>query len=339
MNAALRRAARSAGPRRAAGRPRPLLHARRALPRVRCACGGRPGGCARRDGVHLTAAGRVAAADARRPDAARRADPGLMPWSSLAPVRVLLPGGAGPVVGADAASARVEAVHPGRELRLLRRREPGYAALLAAVTLANQLGAVLIARAADERARKLVMARDGGCRPAVLGVFKYYGFFADEIGRVARRRSASGCRCRCSTLALPIGPELHHLPGDLLRRRRQARAHRAGLDARLRALPLASSRTWSPARSCARASSSRSSRRRATRATSRWARGVVLIALGLVKKVAIADFLARDGRRHGVRASRRRTPRPTSRWPPTPTPRRSTATSPATRTSRSASPC
>ena len=67
--------------------------------------------------------------------------------------------------------------------------------------------------------------------------------------------------------------------------------------------------------------------------------GVVLIALGLVKKVALADYLAREvvdpvfGVPRGVLA------RPTSRWPPTPTRPRSTATSRATPTSRSAWRC
>ena len=56
----------------------------------------------------------------------------------------------------------------------------------------------------------------------------------------------------------------------------------------------ASSRTWSPARSSARASSCPSSRRRATRRNIALGAACWLIALGLIKKVGIADYLARE---------------------------------------------
>src|SRR5688500_15324139 len=61
----------------------------------------------------------------------------------------------------------------------------GYCLLLAAMTLANQLGAVMVQRAIDSgdptRGRRFVIATvafDLG----VLGVFKYYGFFVSDVG-------------------------------------------------------------------------------------------------------------------------------------------------------------
>ena len=113
----------------------------------------------------------------------------------------------------------------------------GYAALLAGITLANQAAAVLIARAPTERARKALVAAIVAVDLGALGVFKYYGFFAEEIARsldVDRARhavAAAGARAADR-------PELHHVPGDLLRGRRQARAAAAGVDDRLRALPV-----------------------------------------------------------------------------------------------------
>ena len=58
----------------------------------------------------------------------------------------------------------------------------GYAFLLAGVTLANQLGAVLVHRATSERSRRWFMGATVAVDLGVLGVFKYYGFFVDEIG-------------------------------------------------------------------------------------------------------------------------------------------------------------
>ena len=59
---------------------------------------------------------------------------------------------------------------------------PRYALLLAGVTLANQAGAVLVGRTSEERTRKRIMAVTVAADLAVLGLFKYYGFFAGEIG-------------------------------------------------------------------------------------------------------------------------------------------------------------
>ena len=59
---------------------------------------------------------------------------------------------------------------------------PRYALLLAGVTLANQVGAVLIDRSEGEQRRRWIMAITVAVDLGVLGLFKYYGFFAGEIG-------------------------------------------------------------------------------------------------------------------------------------------------------------
>ena len=102
----------------------------------------------------------------------------------------------------------------------------GYCLLLAGVTLANQLGAVLVHRATSERARKLFMGATVAVDLGVLGVFKYYGFFVDEIGGFLDSIGL-GHAAAAAHAGAADRPELHHLPGDLLRGRREARADRA----------------------------------------------------------------------------------------------------------------
>ena len=80
----------------------------------------------------------------------------------------------------------------------------GWAVLLAAVTLANQLGAVLIARARTPRAQTWVMTGIVAVDLVVLGLFKYYGFFAEEIGR-SLDAVGLGMPLPLLELALPIG--------------------------------------------------------------------------------------------------------------------------------------
>src|SRR5450631_4210790 len=53
--------------------------------------------------------------------------------------------------------------------------------LLAGVTIGNQLAAVLIHRAAEERSKKLILAAAVAGDLGVLGAFKYYGFFAQQL--------------------------------------------------------------------------------------------------------------------------------------------------------------
>ena len=54
---------------------------------------------------------------------------------------------------------------------------PRFCILLAAVTLANQAGSVLVHRACSERRRFWFTAATVAVDLGVLGVFKYYGFF------------------------------------------------------------------------------------------------------------------------------------------------------------------
>ena len=99
-------------------------------------------------------------------------------------------------MGADAAPAALEAVHPGRQLRLLRSASWRFCLLLGGVTVGNQLAAVLISRTDDEHRRRLLVAASPSALDlGVLGVFKYYSFFVQQLAD-AVGPSASGCRCR-----------------------------------------------------------------------------------------------------------------------------------------------
>src|SRR3712207_297221 len=62
--------------------------------------------------------------------------------------------------------------------------DPRFCLLLAGVTLANQLGAVLVSRTDDERRQRWIVGVTVAADLLVLGVFKYYGFFAEEVNGV-----------------------------------------------------------------------------------------------------------------------------------------------------------
>src|SRR3954471_11526486 len=79
-----------------------------------------------------------------------------------------------------------------------------YCLLLAGVALANQAGAVLVARAASERRKKQITAATVAIDLGVLGVFKYYGFFTDEIDGFLDSIGL-GVPLPLLTLALPVG--------------------------------------------------------------------------------------------------------------------------------------
>jgi len=168
----------------------------------------------------------------------------------------------------------------------------GYAALLGAITLANQLGAVLIARASTERARTGVMAGVVIADLAVLGVFKYYGFFAEEIQR-SLDTVGLGMPLPLLELALPIGLSFitFQAISYVVDVRRGLLPPASTIDFALYlsffphvvAGPIVRAREFIP-----QLATPRDPRNVAVGAA------VVLIALGLVKKVAIADFLARE---------------------------------------------
>jgi D-alanyl-lipoteichoic acid acyltransferase DltB (MBOAT superfamily) len=169
---------------------------------------------------------------------------------------------------------------------------PGYALLLAGVTLANQLGAVLVGRSSDERSRRRIMTATVVVDLGVLGLFKYYGFFAGEIGSFLDSLGL-GMPLPLLTLALPIGLSFitFQAISYVVDVKRGILTPAATIDFALYlsffphvvAGPIVRAREFIP-----QLATPRDPRNVAVGA------GVVLIATGLVKKVAIADYLARE---------------------------------------------
>jgi alginate O-acetyltransferase complex protein AlgI len=169
---------------------------------------------------------------------------------------------------------------------------PRYCILLAAITLANQLGAVLVHRAGSDRARKRITAATVALDLGVLGVFKYYGFFVGEWGRFLDSLGL-GMPLPLLTLALPIGLSFitFQAISYVVDVKRGLLPPASTLDFALYlsffphvvAGPIVRAREFIP-----QLSKPRDPRDVAVGAA------VVLIALGLIKKVAIADYLARE---------------------------------------------
>src|SRR3954453_5619886 len=76
--------------------------------------------------------------------------------------------------------------------------------LLGGVTLGNQAAAKLIGRTEDERRRKWIMGVAVTLDLAVLAVFKYYGFFVQDVGDVLDALHL-GLPIPLLTIALPVG--------------------------------------------------------------------------------------------------------------------------------------
>jgi D-alanyl-lipoteichoic acid acyltransferase DltB (MBOAT superfamily) len=169
---------------------------------------------------------------------------------------------------------------------------PRYCLLLAGLTLANQLGAVLVHRARDERTAKWIVAAMVAVDLGVLGVFKYYGFFVDEFGRLLDSIGL-GMPLPLLTLALPIGLSFitFQAISYVVDVKRGLLPPASILDFGLYlsffphivAGPIVRAREFIP-----QLAKPRNPNDVAVGAA------VVLIALGLVKKVAIADYLARE---------------------------------------------
>ena len=211
-----------------------------------------------------------------------------------------------------------------------------FCAAAGGVTLANQAGAVLD----RPRPRRAPAQADPGRRrwrstSACSGVFKYYGFFAQDVDRRARRRRARRCRCRCSRSRCRSALSFFTFQAIsyVVDVKRRLVAPGATIDVaiylsffpHLVAGPIVRAREFLPAARDAARPARR--RRRRRRRADRDRAGQE----GRDRRLPRAH-----GRRPRVRRARRPTARPTSGWPPTPTRRRSTATSPATPTSRSA---
>src|SRR3954447_9041609 len=178
--------------------------------------------------------------------------------------------------------------------------------LLGGVTLGNQAAAKLIDRTDDERARKWIMGVAVGLDLAVLGVFKYYGFFVQDVGDaldavhvglpiplLTIARPGGGRPTRVLTRAMRGG--VSFFPFQAISYRvevyRRLIPPAATMDvaiylsffSHLVAGPIVRAREFLP-----QLASPRDPTRVAV------GPGVMLIGVGLVKKVVLADFLARS---------------------------------------------
>ena len=169
---------------------------------------------------------------------------------------------------------------------------PRYCILLGAITLANQAGAVLVHRARDDRSRKRLTAGVVALDLGVLGVFKYYGFVVDEWGRFLDSLGL-GMPLPLLTIALPIGLSFitFQAISYVVDVNRGLLPPSSTLDfgiylsffPHVVAGPIVRAREFIPQLSKPRNPSDVAV-----------GAAVVLIALGLVKKVALADYLARE---------------------------------------------
>jgi alginate O-acetyltransferase complex protein AlgI len=164
--------------------------------------------------------------------------------------------------------------------------------LLGAVTLANQAAAVLIGRTAAERTRNWILAAIVAVDLGVLGVFKYYAFFVGDVDDLLTTVGLA-LPLPLLSLALPIGISFFTFQAISyvvdVRRRLLPPAHildfaiYLSFFPHLVAGPIVRAREFIP-----QLATPRDRRDVAVGAA------VSLIAIGLVKKVAIADFLARE---------------------------------------------
>ncbi|HWV87797.1 MAG TPA: MBOAT family protein [Capillimicrobium sp.] len=167
-----------------------------------------------------------------------------------------------------------------------------WVALLAGVILANQAAAVLVARAAGARARTWIVAVAVAADLGLLGLFKYYDFFVQDVAALLDDVGL-GTSLPLLSLALPVGISFFVFQaisyvvdvkrGLLPPARTVDLAIYLSFFPHLVAGPIVRAREFLP-----QLRTPRDPRDVAVGA------GVVLIAIGLVKKVAIADYLARE---------------------------------------------
>jgi len=163
--------------------------------------------------------------------------------------------------------------------------------LLAGVTLGNQLAAVLLHRAKGERQRRVIVGVAVALDLGVLGVFKYYSFFVQQWANVLGRVGL-GSPLPLLTIALPVGVSFFTFQAisyvvDVTRRQVEPAslmdfAVYLSFFPHLVAGPIVRAREFLP-----QLARPRDPNRVAVGS------GLALIALGVVKKVVIADFLAR----------------------------------------------
>ena len=170
--------------------------------------------------------------------------------------------------------------------------DPRFCLLLGAITLVSQLAAVAIHRTENERARKWLCAGGVVFDLGVLAVFKYYGFFVTDVSD-ALDAIGLGMPLPLATIALPVGVSFFSFQAvtyvvDVKRRQTEPASL---LDAavylsffpHLVAGPIVRASEFLP-----QLKQPRNPDRVAVSA------GLTLVALGLIKKVMIADYLARE---------------------------------------------
>ncbi len=170
--------------------------------------------------------------------------------------------------------------------------DPRFCLLLAAITLVSQLTVVAIHRTEDERLRKWLTAGGVVFDLGILAVFKYYGFFVTDVSDVLDSIGL-GMPLPLVTIALPVGVSFFSFQAvtyvvDVKRRQTEPASL---LDAaiylsffpHLVAGPIVRASEFLP-----QLREPRDPDRVAVSA------GLTLIALGLIKKVMIADYLARE---------------------------------------------
>ncbi len=168
---------------------------------------------------------------------------------------------------------------------------PTFCLLLAGITLGNGLAAGVIGRVRDERARRVVCAIAVAGDLVVLGLFKYYSFFAQEFDRLLHSLGLSSV-IPLATIALPVGVSFFTFQAisytvDVKRGLIKPSslvdvAIYLSFFPHLVAGPIVRAREFIP-----QLESPRDPERVGASA------GITLIALGLVKKVMIADYLGR----------------------------------------------
>ena len=169
--------------------------------------------------------------------------------------------------------------------------DPRFCLLLAGATLFNQLAAFVLARVKPPRQRKAIVSVAVAGDLLLLGVFKYYSFFAQQVDDVLNRLHL-GLPLPLVTIALPVGISFFTFqaisytvdvyrgvvkPASLM-----DFAIYLSFFPHLVAGPIVRAREFLP-----QLASPRDPEHVAVSA------GLGLIGLGLVKKVVIADYLAR----------------------------------------------
>jgi D-alanyl-lipoteichoic acid acyltransferase DltB (MBOAT superfamily) len=164
--------------------------------------------------------------------------------------------------------------------------------LLGGITLGNQAAARLIHRTEDQQRRKLIVAVAVALDLGVLAVFKYYAFFVQGVGDVLNAVHL-GLPVPLLTIALPVGVSFFTFQAisytvDVYRRVIEPAstldvAIYLSFFSHLVAGPIVRAREFLP-----QLASPRDRTRVAV------GPGMMLIGVGLVKKVVLADFLARS---------------------------------------------